>query len=154
MKNPAAQEKSGQANTEPEQVTLGTHVEVELVPATGAGEALEFDVVPDNRADFAAGFMGVGTPLVQAILGHRAGSRIEYKLADVVEVRIISISASEKAPAHDVGAQRQAVIREAIGRSTLADAQRLAITVDVKWGDYDPEGIEANWADRGGGADE
>ena len=154
MKNPAAQEMSGQAKAEPDQVAVGTHVEVELVTATGAGEPLEFNVVPDDRADFAAGFLGVGTPLARAILGHSAGSRIEYRVADVVEVRIVSISASGKAPSDDVLAERQAVIREAISRSTLADAQRLALTVDVKWGDYDPEGIEANWADDGGRADQ
>lgn len=154
MKNPAAQEMSGQPKAEPDQVAVGTHVEVELVTATGAGEPLEFDVVPDDRADFAAGFLGVGTPLARAILGHSAGSRIEYRVADAIEVRIVSVSASTKAPPDDVGAERQAVIREAISRSTLADAQRLALTVDVKWGDYDPEGIEANWADDGGGADQ
>jgi hypothetical protein len=126
-------------------VSLGTHVEVELTTVSGTSERLAFDVVPDDEADFTAGFLGTGTPLAQAILGQFAGSRVDYAAADVAEVRILAVTISETAPAGDAAAQREAVIREAVSRSNLADAQRLAMTVDVKWGDYDPEGIEANW---------
>lgn len=147
MTSMSDEEMGEPGDDQPVRVAIGTHVDVVLVTAAGAEENLAFDVVSDDRADFAAGYLGAGTPLAQAILGQRSGSQLEYKAADVVQVRILNVSASARTPAADVAAERQAVIRKAISRSNLAEAQRLALTVDVKWGDYDPEGIEANWAD-------
>ena len=54
-------------------VALGTHVEVELIDESGASEHLAFDLVPDEQADFANGFLGAGTPLAQAIWGRTRG---------------------------------------------------------------------------------
>ena len=46
-------------------------------------------------------------------------------------------------PDPDTGAaaNRQAVIQQAVERSEVLDMARLALTVDVKWGSYDPDGI-------------
>jgi hypothetical protein len=129
------------------QVDVGTHVEVELLTTEGAGEYLQFDLVPDDKADFAAGFLGAGTPLARAILGQCAGIQVDYMAADVVQVRILSVAPGANTPSEDRAAERQAIIRDAVSRSNLVDAQRLALTVDVKWGDYDPEGLEAGWED-------
>ena len=126
-------------------VAIGTHVAVELVTESGESEWMAFDVVPDSKADFGAGFLGAGTPLAQAILGHRATSRIPYGAADIVEVRILSVAPATSPAPGDVEARRQAVIGKAVSKSNLAETLQLALTVDVKWGDYDPEGIEANW---------
>jgi hypothetical protein len=126
-------------------VAIGTHVEVELITEPGGGEQMAFDVVPDSKADFSAGFLGAGTPLAQAILGHNAASRVPYEAADIVEVRILSVAPADSPPPGDTEARRQAVIGKAVSKSNLADTLQLALTVDVKWGDYDPEGIEANW---------
>jgi hypothetical protein len=104
-----------------------------------------FDIVPDSDADFAAGYLGAGTPLAQAIMGQPAGSRVPYRAADIVEVRILTVTPSVNAPSGQAAANRQAVIEEAVSRSELADTLRLALTVDVKWGDYDPDALEANW---------
>jgi len=147
MENRAVQASGGPPNNEGCQVGIGTHVEVELLTIEGAGEYLEFDLVPDDKADFTAGFLGAGTPLARAILDKCAGCRVDYIAADVVEVRILSVAPSVSTPNVDRAAERQALIREAVSRSNLVDAQRLALTVDVKWGDYDPEGIEAGWDD-------
>jgi hypothetical protein len=38
-------------------------------------------------------------------------------------------------------ARRRAVIQGAVERSEALDMARLALTVDVKWGSYDPDGI-------------
>ena len=57
-------------------VALGTHVEVELIDEAGVSERLAFDLVPDEQADFANGFLGVGTPLAQAILGQTASETV------------------------------------------------------------------------------
>jgi len=126
-------------------VLVGTCVEIEMVDAQGSTERLAFDVVPNSKADFAAGFLGAGTPLAQAILGHYAGDTVSYALADIVALRILSVRASERAPASDPTSSRDAAIRKAISNSNREDAVRLALTVDVKWGDYDPEGIASHW---------
>jgi Transcription elongation factor, GreA/GreB, C-term len=127
-------------------VRIGTRVEVELVNDSGGAEPLAFDIVPESAADFSAGFLGAGTPLAQAILGERVGRVLSYKLADVMAVRILSVKPSERAPEAGAAEAREAVLREAVNKSNLEDAVRLALTVDVKWGDYDPEGIEPNWS--------
>jgi Transcription elongation factor, GreA/GreB, C-term len=127
-------------------VYVRTRVEVELVDDSGGVERLAFDIVPESAADFSAGFLGAGTPLAQAILGERVGSVVPYGLADVVAVRILSVKPSVRAPEAGAAEARDAVLREAVNKSNLEDAVRLALTVDVKWGDYDPEGIEPNWS--------
>jgi hypothetical protein len=126
-------------------VHVGTRVEVELIDTAGGAERLAFDVVPESAADFSAGFLGAATPLAQAILGEVAGGTVPYKLADVVSVRILSVEPSQRAPEAGAAQARQAMLREAVDKSNLEDAVRLALTVDVKWGDYDPEGLEPNW---------
>ena len=127
-------------------VHVGTRVEVELIDTAGGAERLAFDVVPESAADYSAGFLGAGTPLAQAILGEVTGSTVPYRLADVVSVRILSVEPSQRAPEAGAAQARQAMLREAVDKSNLEDAVRLALTVDVKWGDYDPEGLEPNWS--------
>jgi hypothetical protein len=129
----------------PSQVAIGTHVEVELVDETGARERLAFEVVPDEEADFGAGFLGAGTPLAQALLGQGAGSVLPYQVGDIREVKILSVAAGTRAGADDAAASRQAIIQKAISKSDLAESVRFALTVDQKWGDTDPEGIVSNW---------
>jgi hypothetical protein len=142
-----AEEAGEELEAAPIRVAIGTHVEVELVTEPGGSERMAFDVVPDSKADFSSGFLGAGTPLAQAILGHGAASRVRYEAADIVEVRILSVAPAASPPPGDAEARRQAVIGKAVSKSNLADTLQLALTVDVKWGDYDPEGIEANWDD-------
>jgi len=122
-------------------VTLGATVEIELIDELGAGEGLTLVVVPDKQADFAAGFLGASTPLARAVLGQRAGSVVPYKQGDIREVRILSVTPGTKVPRTGADASRQAVIQKALDKADLEDALRLALTVDVKWGEYDPEAL-------------
>jgi hypothetical protein len=111
-------------------VALGTHVEVELVDESGASEYLAFDLVPDERADFANGFLGVGTPLAQAILGKVAGES-GVRLGD----RSVCIGVTEAVRVReDVAAKRQAVIQQAVAESSASAWCRW------RWarGGYDP----------------
>jgi hypothetical protein len=145
VNNPLADETGREPELSASPVTVGTRVEVELIDRQGSTERLAFDLVPNSKADFAAGFLGAGTPLAQAILGQRAGDVLPYQFADILEVRILSVEISQRAPASESRASREMVIRDAVSRSNLDDAVRLALTVDVKWGDYDPEGIASHW---------
>jgi len=122
-------------------VTLGASVEIELINESGAGERLALVVVPDKEADFAAGFLGAGTPLAKALLGQRLGSAVPYKQGDIREVRILAVTPGARVPKTGADASRQAVLQKALDKADLEDALRLALTVDVKWGEYDPEAL-------------
>ena len=122
-------------------VTLGASVEIEMIDESGAGERLVLVVVPDKEADFAAGFLGAGTPLAKALLGQRLGSVVAYKQGDIREVRILSVTPGARVPRTGADASRQAVIEKALDKADLEDALRLALAVDVKWGEYDPEAL-------------
>jgi hypothetical protein len=119
-------------------------VEVELIDESGRGERVAFDIVPDDQADFAAGFLGAGTPLARALAGRRAGESVAYSQADISEARIIAVAPSERLPGAEADARRQAAAR-AESKANLEESIQLALTVNVKWGDYDPEGLEAGW---------
>jgi hypothetical protein len=121
---------------------LGTRVAIELVTAEGDSEELAFDVVPDDAADFDAGFLGASTPLARAIMGRPAGSRVRYTVGDIVEVRVLSVARSERSADQDAAAERDAATREAVNRAEAEDTIRLALTFSSKWGDYDPEPLE------------
>jgi hypothetical protein len=120
------------------QVAPGTHVEVELMVESGASERLSFDVVEDAQADFAHGFLGLGTPLAQAILGKPAGSIVPYHVGDVVQVCVLKVTQAARAPEDDVAAKRQAVVQEVVAHSDRITDMAFALAVGSKWGDYDP----------------
>jgi hypothetical protein len=117
---------------------LGTHVAVELIDESGAGESLAFDLVPDEQADFAQGFLGVGTPLAQAIAGMVAGESVVYRLGDVVSVRVVEVTTAVRVQEEDVAAKRQAVIQQVVAESERISDMVFALAVGSKWGDYDP----------------
>lgn len=123
-------------------VTKGMRVEVELVSQDGEADRLAFTLVSDEQADFAAGFLGEGTPLAQTILGQAVGSELPYTVADMRSVRILSAEESGETPSEDVAARREAVVREAVNKSNLINALMVATSVNNKWGDYDLEGLD------------
>ena len=125
-----------------QQVAVGTHVEVELIDEGGECERLAFDLVPDKQADFANGFLGESTPLAQAILGQAAGNVVAYRMGDVVEVCILTVTPEVRAPIEDVAAKRQAVIQQAVAESERISDMMFALAVGSKWGDYDPGGVK------------
>ena len=134
-------ETKGDASV-PIKVGPGTHVEVELVDETGDAERLAFDIVPDVQADFSHGFLGIGTPLAQAILGQTAGSAVPYRVGDMVQARILSVTLDVHTPATDIEAKRQAVLRQAIAQAEQVSDMAFALAVGSKWGDYDPGGTK------------
>ncbi len=125
-------------------VQIGAHVEVELWSETGDVENAAFDVVPDRQADFASGFLGAGTPLGQAILGQPAGSAVHYHAADIVGVRVLSVSRSTRSFDEAAIEARRAVTQAAEERAKTDEMVQLALTVNVKWGGYDPEPLEGD----------
>ena len=123
-------------------VKVGTHAVVALIGEQGAREELEFDVVADDNADFEAGFLGIGTPLAQAIAGRRAGSIVPYKRGDLRQVEIVSVRPAAAPAAGDASERRQAMLDKAAQEIAKTDAQIFASTYEGKWGGYNPDGME------------
>ncbi len=128
-------------------VEPGLLIQVELTFEDGT-ERLEFVIVPDEQADFSAGFLGAGTPLAQSILGKQVDSLVPYSVGDARSVRILSISKTDKTPPKDAAARREERLRQAIEQSDRTNAMIFASSFSGKWGDYDPQGIE-KWDDEG-----
>jgi hypothetical protein len=123
-------------------VQPGSAVIIEITYEEDESERLELVIVADEQADFSAGFLGMGTPLAQAILGQAAGSVIPYTLGDARQVKILAIGAAGRAPEEDLAARRQETVRKAIEQSDRTSAMIFAASFSGKWGDYDPQGIE------------
>jgi len=126
-------------------IALGQRVEMELISKSKKREKLQVVVVADAAADFDKGFLGISTPLAQAILGHTAGETLEYTRGDIAQVKILAVQPSENAPAADAAEQRDEALRRARDKAELANMVSFALTFDSKWGDYDPETIVENF---------
>jgi hypothetical protein len=125
-------------------IGIGCRVEVELIEEMGNVEPMTFDLAPEGGGDLAAGFVAADSALGKAVLGRRAGETVDYHVADVAQVRILTV-VTGRAQEIDPAASREAVIKEALQKSDLADAVRLSLTVDQKWGDTDPTVMAENW---------
>jgi hypothetical protein len=131
-------------------VQSGLSVQVEITYTPGSDpekERLEFVIVPDEQADFKAGFLGQGTPLAQAILGEPVGRVVPYFTGDALSVTILSAVPTSKAPRQDTAARRQEAYRQAVEQSDRTNAMIFASSFSGKWGDYDPGGVE-KWEER------
>ncbi len=129
-----------------ETVKLNSHVQVELVSQTGKAERLAFEIVPDRAADFAAGRLSETAPLARAILGKTAGETVPYKVGDLRQVKILSVTAAtSKTDTEVAAAERDAKLDQARSQAELGNMISFALTFDSKWGDYDPEEIAAKW---------
>ncbi len=122
---------------EPLKAALGTHVVIDLVLSDGT-DRLEFDIVPDKQADFPHGFLGVTTPLAQAILGRVAHSIIPYRVNDGREIRILSVAPAQNLPTDEAARRHEEILRNAIEHSDRTNAMIFASSFSGKWGDYDP----------------
>jgi hypothetical protein len=127
-------------------VQPGMHVVVELLNAHGESEQLEFDLVPDQAADFSRGYLGAGTPLAKAILNKPAGATLPYRQADITQVRILNVTPASDLPVDDLTQQREQAARKALEQVQRTNAILFASSFSGKWGDYDPDGIQ-HWDD-------
>lgn len=118
-------------------VALGSRVEVELISRDGGRESLAFDIVPEQAADFDAGFLALTAPLARAIVGRPAGAEVPYRMGDIVRVRVVAVERSQRRAEADAAAAREATTREAVERAKADETIQLALTFSSKWGDYD-----------------
>jgi hypothetical protein len=127
--------------TLPLSVEPGRLVRVEVFYATST-EQITLVIVPDEQADFAAGFLGAGTPLAQAILGEKAGTKVPYFSGDAMGVQILSVEKTDLSPDEDAALRRERKLRQAVEQSERTSAMMFASSFSGKWGDYDPEAVD------------
>jgi hypothetical protein len=115
----------------------GRHVVVELVMAAET-DHLEFDIVPDEYADFEAGYLGAGTPLARAITGLFPGESAPYRVGDARLVKVVAVVPAAGPPPKEIAARRAETLRKAVDQSDRTNAMMFASSFSGKWGDYDP----------------
>jgi hypothetical protein len=121
---------------------IGTYVQIRLHYRSEKREHLEFDLVPDEQADYQAGFLGASTHLAQAILGEKIGVMIPYFTDELMAVEIIAIRESTRKPESDTITQREAALQNAQDQIEFTNAVLFAASVDTKWGEYDADGLD------------
>jgi hypothetical protein len=117
-------------------ITRHSKVLVELMDLSGAAEQVRFTLVESDQADFKSGLLDENTPLGRALIGHRAGDVIPYRIGDLKAVRILSVERRETAPPDAAGKRREAV-RKAEAQSEIINQLNFATASGSKWGDYD-----------------
>jgi hypothetical protein len=132
--------------TQPLAVQPGMLVRVVVFYETG-DEQISLVIVPDEQADFAAGFLGAGTPLAQAILGEKAGTKVPYFNGDAMGVQILSVEKTDLSPDEDTAARRERKLRLAVEQSERTNAMMFASSFSGKWGDYDPGAVDREETD-------
>jgi len=123
-------------------VQIGYLVELELISRSGEREALAFDLVSDEQADYQTGFLGVSTPLVKAILGEKAGITVPYFTDELQGIHIVSVCPSKRKPSASAAAKREAAVQDAVEQIEFTNAVLFAASVDTKWGEYDADGLD------------
>jgi hypothetical protein len=128
---------------------LGCQVEIELISRSGERERFEFDLVPDEQADYPSGFLGVSTHLAKAILGEKIDVTIPYFTEELMAVEIISIRESTRTPETNISSKREANLKDAQDQIEFTNAVLFAASVDTKWGEYDADGLDLDeWKAR------
>ncbi|OGO62037.1 MAG: hypothetical protein A2029_08580 [Chloroflexi bacterium RBG_19FT_COMBO_47_9] len=114
-----------------------------LVDRTGKKERLDIDIVSDEAADFANGFLGTSTPLAKVLLGERVGNIIPYLKDDILAIEILSVAISTTKPPENAQEKRQSMMDKAIREVEHTNAIIFASSFSGKWGDYDPDSLPA-----------
>ena len=142
MENPSLEEHL-------KQVCLGCHVQLELISRSGEREFLEFDLVPDEQADYKAGFLGASTPLAISILGEKPGMTIPYFTDDLLAVEILDVTLSIRESSTTTSTNRKKNVQETKNQLEFRDALLFASSTGTKWGNYDADGLDyEKWINR------
>jgi len=122
-------------------ITIGCHVELNLVDRSGKKDRLSIDIVTDESADFSQGFLSESTPLAKVLLGEKAGSIIPYLKDDILAIEVLSVTPSINKPADDVKERREAKMKRTVREVEHTSAVVFASSFSGKWGDYDPDSL-------------
>jgi Transcription elongation factor, GreA/GreB, C-term len=121
-------------------VSIGASVTLELL-GDDEPERLTLVIVPDEQADFYAGYLGESTPLAKAIISHSAGEIIHCQTG---QVRIIEVTPIENSTqqAKENAALRKKSVEQARKEIDRTNAIVFSSTIEGKWGEYDTDAID------------
>lgn len=122
-------------------IGTGSQVEIILRDKQGKEERLNVILVPPEAADFANGYLGVNTPLAQALIGERAGMVIPYLKDDINSIEVVGVRKSDIQPPANAADKREAALKKVARDVQNTSAMVFASSFSGKWGDYDPESI-------------
>lgn len=122
-------------------ITVGCHIELNLLDRNGLKESLSVDIVVDESADFRKGFLGSGTPLGRILLGEKAGSVIPYLKDDILAIEILTVTPSIITPDENLDKKRRENLEQALREVEHTNAVIFASSFTGKWGDYDPDSL-------------
>lgn len=130
-------------------VILGCCVELDFIYRTGNRQRIKVELVPDDKADFERGFLGISTPLAQTLLGEGPGYLIPYFTEEFQAIQIILIEKSSLGADHQSSARKK-VIQETLEQIEFRDAVLFASSTSTKWGSYDADGLDySKWKSTG-----
>lgn len=118
-------------------ISLNSRVTVDLVDASGESDRREFTLVPGKQADFKSGLLDENSLLGRTLVGHCAGEVIPYHVADLREVRILSVVIGSASTTSDAAGKRRAAVRKAVAQSEITNQMIFSTASGSKWGDYD-----------------
>ncbi len=125
-----------------ETVQIGCNLHIELLYRSGNKEQLTFDLVLDEQADIENGFLGISTPLAQALIGEKCGYLIPYFTHEIKAIVILSINKADRKLGEEKSKSRRKSIHEILNQIEYRDAVLFASSTDTKWGSYDADVLD------------
>ncbi len=124
-----------------ERINIGSQVELILRNREGQEERLKVIIVSAEAADFSQGYLGVNTPLAQALIGEKAGTTIPYLKDDIYAIEIVAVAKAAITPPQDAANKREEALQKARREVEKTNLIVFASSFSGKWGDYDPDSI-------------
>ena len=118
-------------------ISLNCRVLLDLVDSSGAADRREFTLVTGKQADIKSGLLDENSLLGRTLLGHCAGEVVPYSVADLREVRILSVVGGGESISTDAAGKRRAAVRKAVAQSEITNQMIFSTASGSKWGDYD-----------------
>ncbi len=118
-------------------ISLKSRVLLDLVDSSGEVDRRELTIVTRKQADVKSGLLDENSPLGRALLGHYAGEVLPYVVADLREVRILSVASGDKSIQTDAAGKRRAAVKKAVAQSEITNQMIFSTASGSKWGDYE-----------------
>ncbi|MCJ7700073.1 MAG: hypothetical protein MUO62_00685 [Anaerolineales bacterium] len=121
---------------------MGCHIDLLLIHRSGEQNHLDFDLVPDDQADFENNFLGISTHLAKTIIGESPGYLIPYFTDELKAIKIISVRTSIRKSETGKNDHRKEILNQTRTQIEFRNAVLFASSTDTKWGSYDADALD------------
>jgi hypothetical protein len=130
---------------------MGCHIDLLLIHRSGKQNRLDFDLVPDDQADFENNFLGISTHLAKTIIGESPGYVIPYFTDELKAIKIISVRTSIRKSETGKNDHRKEILNQTRTQIEFRNAVLFASSTDTKWGSYDADALDFDkWKSKQG----